>query len=79
LYKHSVTTKAIPPLHVWLLALVILLILAVLAAILLVMLDDTFTFLAAPRGFSTSWCAVTAISFMPPRCAWASVQLIARE
>ena len=71
--------KEIPPLHVWLLALVILLILAVLGAILLVVLDDPFKFLATPRSFGTSCCAVTAISFMPPLCAWASVQLIARE
>ena len=53
-------TKDIPPLRVWLFALVILAILATLGATLLVVLDDPFTFLANHGGFGTACCTVTA-------------------
>ena len=56
----------IPPLRVWWLALVILTIFAVLGAILFVVLDDPFKFLAAHRGFGTAYHAVTTVSFIPP-------------
>jgi hypothetical protein len=69
LHKHSMATKEIPPLRVWLFALVILAILAVLGAILFVVLDDPFKFLAAHRGFGTACRAVTTVSFRPPFCA----------
>jgi hypothetical protein len=49
--------------------LVILAILAVLGAILFVVLDDPFKFLAAHRGLGTACRAVTTVSFMPPWCA----------
>ena len=61
-------TKAIPPLRVWWFVLVILAILAVLGAILFVVLDDPFTFLAAHRSFGTPCRAVTTVSFLPPWC-----------
>ena len=69
MHKHSRATKAIPPLRVWWFALVILAILVVLGAILFVVLDDPFKFLAAHRGFGTACRAVTTVSFMPPWCA----------
>jgi hypothetical protein len=71
--------KEIPPLRVWLLALVILVILAVLGALLFVVLDNPATFLAAHGGFGTFCGAVTALSFLSPLYAGASVQPIARE
>jgi len=61
-------TKEISPLRVWLFALVILAILAALGAILFVVLDDPFKFLADHRGLGTAYRAVTAGSFMPPLC-----------
>jgi hypothetical protein len=51
---------------VWWLALVILTIFAVLGAILFVVLDDPFKFLAAHRGRGTACRAVTTVSFLPP-------------
>jgi len=69
LHKHSRATKAIPPLRVWWLALVILVIFTILGAILCVVLDDPFTFLAAHRGFGIAGRAVTTVSCMPPWCA----------
>ena len=62
------TSKEIPPIRVWLFALVILAILAVLGAILFVVLDDPFKSLAAHRGFGTACRAVTTVSW-PPLCA----------
>ena len=61
-------TKAIAPLRVWLFALVILAILAALGAILFVVLDDPFKFLA-DRGFGTAGYAVTSIGFLSALCA----------
>jgi hypothetical protein len=58
-------TKEIAPIRVWLFALVILVILAALSAVLCVVLDDPFAFLAA-RGFGTVCCAMAIGSFMSP-------------
>ena len=68
MHKRSMATKAIPPLRVWWFALVILAILAVLGAILFVVLDDPFKFLAAHRGLGTACRAVTTVSLLPPWC-----------
>jgi hypothetical protein len=54
---------------VWWLALVILAIFIILGAILCVVLDDPFTFLAAHWGFGIAGRAVTTVSCMPPWCA----------
>jgi hypothetical protein len=62
-------TKEIPPLRVWLFALVILAILAALGATLFMVLEDPFTFLADHKGFGIACRAVTTASFMPPLCA----------
>jgi hypothetical protein len=59
-------TKAIPPLRVWWLALAILAILIVLGAILLVVLDDPFKFLAVHRDFGTACGAGITVSGLPP-------------
>ena len=66
MHKHARATKAIAPVRVWWLAVVILAIFTVLGAILCVVLDDPFTFLAAHRGFGTAGRAVTAVSFVLP-------------
>jgi hypothetical protein len=62
-------TKEIPPLRVWLFALVILAILAALGATLFVVLEDRFTFLADPRSFGTVCRVATAGNGMLPLCA----------
>jgi hypothetical protein len=62
-------TQEIPPLRVWLLALVILVILAALGATLCVVLDDPFAFLADHRGLGAACRALTAGSFTSPWCA----------
>ena len=62
-------TKEIPPLRVWLLALVILVILATLGATLCVVLDDPFALLADHRGFGAACRALTAGCFTPSLCA----------
>ena len=69
MHKHSMATKVIPPLRVWCFALVILTILAVLGALLFVVLDDPFKFLAAHRGCGIACRAVTTVSFLLPWCA----------
>jgi hypothetical protein len=60
-------TKEIPPLRVWLLAVVILAILAALGALLFGVLDDPFKLLA-DSGFGTACWALTTISCMFPLC-----------
>jgi hypothetical protein len=62
-------TKEIPPIRVWLFALVILAILAALGATLFMVLEDPFTFLADHKGFGIAYRAVTTASFMSPLCA----------
>lgn len=62
-------TKQVPPLRVWLLALLILAILAALGAALFVVLDDPLTFLADPRDFEATCSGVTTFSSMRHRCA----------
>ncbi|MGH8069635.1 MAG: hypothetical protein ACRERE_31220 [Candidatus Entotheonellia bacterium] len=62
-------TKEIPPLRVWVFALVILVILAALGATLCVVLDDPFEFLTDHRGFGAACRALTAGSFTSPLCA----------
>jgi hypothetical protein len=57
-------TKEIPPLRVWLFALVILTILAALGATLFVVLNVPFTFLADHRGVGATCRAVTGGRFM---------------
>lgn len=58
--------KEIPPLRVWLFALVMLAMLAALGAILLVVLGGPVTCLVAHKGFGTACEAVTTDSFALP-------------
>ena len=58
--------KEIPPLRVWLLALVILVILIALGAALFVVLDGPLTFIAGRGDFGPASSAVTAVSSMLP-------------